>query len=106
MNARTAPPNDACAGVNAGAVPHRDRGAEGSFHFGWPGLLNSHAAGTMKSTAAAASRAVRLLAGTTETTNVVNEVPRIGVGDLALKALHFVLRRRAVLDSQQHLPLT
>ena len=50
-----------------------------------------------------ASRAVLLLACTTETADVVNEVPGVGVGDLALQALHLVLRRRAVLDHPEDL---
>ena len=84
MNSRSACPNVARAGVCTGAVPQRDRGTEASFHFGCPGLANSHAAVTTNSTAAATSRAARLLACTAKTADEVNEVPRVGVGNLAL----------------------
>src|SRR4030095_5972587 len=57
MNSRSAWPNDAVAGVTTGSGPHRDRGTEESFHRGWPGLTSVHAAVTIKSTAAASSRA-------------------------------------------------
>src|SRR5262245_53707566 len=101
MNSRSAWPNEARAGVNTGSVPHRDRGTDGSFHCGWPGLVSWHAAVAMNSTAAARSSAALLLACTTETTNEVDEVPGVRLGDLALEALHIVFRRRAVLHDPE-----
>src|SRR5687767_13546483 len=103
MNSRSAWPNEARAGVKTGAVPHRDCGTDGSFHFGWPGLASWHAAVAIRRTAAARSRAALLLAGTTKAAHEVDEIPGVLVGDLALEALHVVLRRRAVLDDPEDL---
>src|SRR5262245_13518530 len=88
---RTAAPAVACAGVNTGDVPNRDLSETGRPPAGTAALfetLQAHvpaSATNITPSHHCLGPSVRLR-DTTETANVVNEIPRVGVGDFALEA--------------------